>query len=816
MPKKRFAAAVTAVLMNAAAIAPAMPAAGAGGTLPGDVNADNAVSTADIVMLQKWLLNTGEKLTSSANADLDQNGEIDVFDLALLKRQLLKKPDVQPGSGDYAALKINEICTSNKNSLKDESGASPDWLELYNAGTETIDLGGIGLSDGKKNRYKFTFPSGTALASGGYLVVLCDNTDTVTATEYHAAFKLSAVGETIYMTAPALEDGSAGADIDIVTVPEMDTDITYGRYTDGTEHFVRLAPTPNASNDTSQPVYKVEKPVFSAEGGFYDAAFGLTLSDDTGNTILYTLDGSDPRISDTAKTYTGSIDIRNNSSDANVWSAVRDISLYGYDPPSSSAVDKGIVVRAVCRDTDGEYSDVAANSYFVGKNAAYYSNMKVVSLTTDGDNLFSSDNGIYMVGDQYYEWKNSSSFKKLDAWSTENPTNYNQSGRTWERPANIQVFEGGQAVYSANIGVRIAGNASRATVQKSLTFYARGDYGSSKMNYTWVDGLTDVNGNKIKSFDKITLRNSSNDWNDLHMRDTLLQSLIYDRDLCCQAQQHCILFINGEFWGMYEITEKLDEHYIESHYGVDSNDCTIMKIWSDPTGSQALVNDYERFYNWAVTADMTDDANYQKVCDTLDIQNLMDYMTFQTYICAGDWLSGTSNNNWAMWRSNAIDPANPYADGKWRFMVYDTEYSTGLYGAQNTQARYDMLSNLNREVGYENICPLFYNLLKNETFRTAFSNTYLEMMEQNFAADDVNRKVDQMVSEIKDAVFATNIRFNNKQSNDSYDRNLNEFKNFFRQRPSYAKQQLESVLKKIENGETVEPTPNPDFPWGWF
>ena len=143
-------------------------------------------------------------------------------------------------------------------------------------------------------------------------------------------------------------------------------------------------------------------PVFSKNGGFYKTAFNLTLSSDEG-IVYYTTDGSDPRNSETAQKYTEEIKIYDNTKEPNVYSAVKDITLNGYNPPDFY-VDKGINIRAVVRFSDGTYGPVVTNSYFVYKKAAYYTDFKVISMVTDADYLFHPDTGAYMVGSGYYDW----------------------------------------------------------------------------------------------------------------------------------------------------------------------------------------------------------------------------------------------------------------------------------------------------------------------------------------------------------------------------------------------------------------------------
>lgn len=790
--KKRFLSLVLAGAAGASALLPVLPqkTQPASAVLLGDANGDGTVNIADVTCLRDFLL-TGSAISDPA--DMDGNHKINAADLTLLKRRLLTPSD------GYAALKINEVCSTNKNALKAADGTSPDWIELYNAGDTEIDLGGVGVSDGSKNRYKFTFPAGTVLPADAYIIIFCDDTD-LTESEYHAAFKISAAGETVYLTAP---DGS---DIDTVALPELETDVTYGRYANGSADFALLNPTPGSTNDKAAAVYRVEKPVFSAEGGFYDSAFALALSDEHANTILYTLDGSDPRTSSTAKQYSGTISVRDNTGDPNRLAAESSISLRPYMAPDYN-VDKGMTVRAVCRDAKGNYSAVATNSYFIGKTAAYYTDMKVLSISTDPSNFFDSKTGIYVIGDQYYQWKNSGAFDpNLDPGSCDNPTNYNSEGRDWERPCNIQVFEQGKLKYTEDVGVRISGNWSTAFPQKSLTFYARRDYGSNKMQYDFFEGAArDTAGAKIKEYKKVTLRNGGNSFDNARFRDELNQSLADGLHMGTQAKCDYIVFIDGEFWGYYTMQEKLDENYIESHYHVDADNVTTIKNGKDFSGLDATQQAYRDFWSWAMSADLSDAANYQRVCDTIDVEGFMDFVAFESYIVNWDCLLNT--NNWMIWRADETDAANPYADGKWRFLLFDTEYSAGYDGMSGLTR--DYFKYMDRSGKITSIGSLFFRLMNNAQFKSAFFERYKKIAAENFDASAVNARIDGYAQRLKDAVTDTYRRFG---VGADFMSNVKIVRNFFGKRGAYALHHL-NLLYGIQDNWSADSNMIDQYGW---
>lgn len=679
---------------------------------------------------------------------------------------------------NYLGLVINEVCASNATCLQDENGDYSDWIELYNASETTIDLSGVGISDGTKKKFKFKFDDNIELAAGEYCIIFCDETNS-TLGELHADFKIGADGETLYLTAPD------ETNIDTIEVPALDTDITYGRYPDGTASFAQIMPTPGASNNDSTVI--VEKPEFSVDGGFYNEEFDLTLSDSHSNTILYTLDGSDPRTSDTAVEFKDDIHIYDNTNDPNVVSAVEDITLRSYSAPKYN-VDKGIVVRAVCKDNLGAYSGVVTNNYFVNKTASYYTDMRVIAISTDSGNFFDPKIGIYVVGDQYREWKNGEEYDpKLNIDSNKNPTNYNMGGREWERPCNIQIFEYGQLQYTEDVGINIGGNWSTSYPQKSLTLTARSEYGSKKMKYDFFNGnaQNDYNGKTIKEHNKVTLRNGGNDNGICYFRDDLNHELANNLSFGTQAKYPYIVFINGEFWGYYSMQEKLEEHYIESHYDVDSDNVTIVKNGLLDEGSKDVYNEWEQFWSWLETADMTENTNYQQVCDIIDVQCFIDYITFESYIANWDCL--LNKNNWEMWRVNSFDVNNSFADGKWRFLLFDTDQSCG---SRNESAHtYNVFKNIPNTVGRSNIGYLYLRLMENKQFKKAFYERFYEITEENFNAESVQAKIDSYQTNLLEAILATNQRFNIKNN---FNYHVNKVRTFFNNRAEYALQQLDS------------------------
>ncbi|MBP5362064.1 MAG: CotH kinase family protein [Ruminococcus sp.] len=545
--------------------------------------------------------------------------------------------------------------------------------------------------------------------------------------------------------------------------------------------------------------FEQEGMCFSAKSGFYENEFYLDISADEGKTVYYTLDGNLPSIE--SEKYTQPIHIYDRSSDPDVLSAYTDIAQPADDVERElpkSPVDKATVVRAIAVDESGNQSEVVSNTYFVSFNdkAGYYNDVKIVSLITDEKNLFDYDNGIYMLGREYDEWLNGDDYDStVPEWFM--PANYTQKGREWEREANIQFFENGELELSQNIGIRIHGGATRSYTQKSFNIYARKDYGLSKLEYDLFSGSvnSEISNSSITEFDSFMLRNGGNDAMYTRFRDKLIQSLVSDRQFLTQGMVPCILFINGEYWGQYEITEKMDAAFIKSHFGIPKKDVCIIKKDELDEGDEATYDEWEKLHEWIKSTDFSDDSAYDELCQKVDMQSFMDYVSTELYIDNCDW--GKSNS--AMWRAQTVDAENMYADGRWRYIMFDTEYSSGIYG--QSQPINDSFEKFMDKDSFT--ADLFNAALKNKSFRKEFYETFTEISETSFSDERVNTRIDELSESYCDMTVDTYNRFwrssfggNNARFN--YSDSVQELRGFFSNRKKYITDYLKQYVI-IEN-----------------
>lgn len=632
-----------------------------------------------------------------------------------------------PKYGDPSGVVINEICASNKKSILDADGDNPDWVELYNPTDFTVNLKGYGISDDPEQPFKWTLPD-TEITAGGYLIIFCSDKDICVNGELHTNFKLSAGNESVYLTAPS------GTTQDSMLAAEADKDMSYARYPDGSATYKLIAATPNLSNESTEYVdTSVVQPVFSKKTGFYESQFSLKITADPDTAIYYTTDGSVPTTSSTK--YSSAITIKDRSNSKAVYTYKKGITVNDDFFPNKE-FEKATVVRAIAVDKDGNISDVTTATYFVGESISKkYSDVKVISVVVDPDDLFDYETGIYVAGKVYDDWRDENPHTTADG-ST--PANFNQRGSDWERDAHVDFFDGTSLEFAEDVGVRIHGGWSRNTMQKSLRLYFRSEYGTSKLKYQlFEDNYSSDDGKMIKTYKRILLRNGGNDSYLLKFKDPWIQSLFKNNGYAfsTQADELIVCFLDGEYWGVYTMNEVLDKNYVEEHFGIDESDVIMMKVGELEEGEEGEESIFYDNLDFIKHNDMSDPDNYAKACEMFDMDSFCQYIAAETYICNQDWLW----NNWLCWRSRTVDTeSNEYADGKWRFVMYDVEYSQDLYGNGNNY-KMENISDLLKGDGH--FGKMFASLVKNEDFLNKLVVAYCDVMNIAFDPDFANAKL---------------------------------------------------------------------------
>ena len=653
------------------------------------------------------------------------------------------------------SLVINEVLADNNGGLSDEDGEYTDWIEIYNYGEEEINLNGYGITNDLDEPFYWTFPE-ISIYPKSFIIVRASGKDRKDNLNFlHTNFKINKKGENIYLT------HTSGEIIDSLEVPKSDENISFGRKPDGTNNYAILSKaTPGRSNKVNIikeviPEKRLQSPIFSHEGGYYSDTINLELyTEDDSLDIYYTLDGSEPTLK--SNLYKGSIKIESREGEKNNLAQIKISERYNSlnFEIGTDEVFKGTVVRAKTYK-DGIFSDeTVTNTYFI--NPEY--TLPIVSLVTDEDNLFGYENGIYVPGQIYDIWKSNN--KEVGQNGTV-PTNYNQKGKEWEREAHIEVFEtDGKRVVAQNVGVRISGQYSRMSNCKSLKIYAREEYDDKEqIEYNLFKKLknNEYSNEYIDQFKRIKLRNSGQDFNYTLFKDALVHSILEDTSVATQAYRPSILFINGEYWGIHNIRESLDEYYVESHYGVDKNNVIIIDADSTngmyvTVGQEDDIESYDNIIKFVQENDMSLQENYEYIKTKIDIENFIQYIVAQTYINNIDW----PQNNTKVWRSrnNELDlKEGNYEDGKWRWMLFDTDHSFNDYESVRLEYILDPNTSLehidesamwaytkDREWSF----ILIQNLFKNEEFRNEFLQTFNYYLDTIFASENVVEKINEM------------------------------------------------------------------------
>lgn len=484
--------------------------------------------------------------------------------------------------------------------------------------------------------------------------------------------------------------------------------------------------------------YTLAPPTFSNVGGYYEGPFKLTLEAEGNDVkIYYTLDGSEPTTSDLV--YDAPITIKSRKGETAVLAYDPDVSPRWVPPVGD--VFQATVVRARVFDEDEKNSSPTVTHTFIVDETKRYT-LPVVSLTTNSDYLFNYDYGIYVMGRAYDELYNPN--PDLNPW--ERAANYKLYGEEWQRPIHVEFFEAnGDLGFSQDAGIRIQGTATRERAQKSLRIYAQDyDKQNDTINYELFPGLTNpITGKPVDSFKTVVLRNGGSDWESSLFRDPFMQSLVHDTLINTQAQRPVVVFLNGEYWGIYNLRERADEFYLASYYGLDVKDIVVME--GNGVLNAGELGDEQPYFDmldFIRENDITDAENYAHVRTLMDVENYIDYQVAEIYFNNTNW----PHANIKFWRKkiDGYDPDAPYGqDGRWRWIMYDTDFGFGLDGGK-AAVEHNNLLNATHPVPNEWAGELLSSLLQNPEFRVAFINRFADQLNTSFTPSRVLDRIDQM------------------------------------------------------------------------
>ena len=630
---------------------------------------------------------------------------------------------------------FNEIMSSNQTIFPDSENEHHDWIELYNPSNDTINIGGFYLSDDLSRPDKFQIPNQTTIKPKGFLVIFASGKDRVISGEIHTNFAINQMGEPLLISHPSLEVSDY---LEPVYIP---SNMSYGRQPDGSESWVYFdneQATPNQSNNlalrTTVPVEL--NPEFSHLGGFYESAFYLSLEPKSGTNIYYTLDGSEPTKDDYLyeaplliepdfiEATGAELQIQRTESMTEIpqpsypISMIRSGSTQWRSPRADIFKATTLKVRAF-GDND-LMSEIVTHTYFVDPNMSMRYTFPIVSITTDIDHLFSFETGINVPGTHYDP--------TIPESSSNRTGNYYQRGDLWERPIYLEYFEtDGTRVLAQNAGIRTHGGLSRKYPIKSYRLYARSSYDDqSSFDYQFFKDKD------IDTFKRLVLRGGGQTFQYTLMGDAAAQSLLKPLNLDFQYNQPVILFINGEYFGIRNLRDRIDDWHLSTHYGGQRENFTILTGNAYPEDGSLVGQDhYRNLYRTITRNDMKSDYYYDYIQTQMDIENFIDYYVAQLYYANVDW----PQNNINYWRYNTSEymPDAPYGlDGRWRWIVFDVDAGFGASwgGVEPSYNSFERLTGVDWKTG-----NVFQALMKNDAFRHQFLNRFADLLNTHFSAE---------------------------------------------------------------------------------
>lgn len=593
-------------------------------------------------------------------------------------------------------LRISEVMSANQSYLAGPYGATSDWIELYNPSSETIDLSEYCLTDSAGNLSKYPLPEMT-LETGDYCVIFLSDKDTRLRSGYKVLpFSLSSEGETLYLS-------KNNQICDYVLLPELSPNDSYGRGSGDAFFSVLEKVTAGKANSAAAQITAM--PVAVTPQGSYDDVKYVEVSFTGEGNIYYTTNCTTPSTS--SKLYTGPI-----------------------------RITKTTVFRVICKAEGKKSSDVLTVTYLVNENDL----LPAVSVVTSPGNLYDFNSGIYVKGpgasDKF-------PFKGANFW------------QDWEKPANVSLFEtDGSACFSINCGIKIHGAFTRGLLKKSLACICRDTYGDAWVNYP-------IFGEEgLDKYGAFILRSAGQDAFMGRMRDVVITSLMSDyTDMQVQKYKPVVVYLNGRYYGLHYIREKINEYYVAGNFNVNAEDVTIVE-WSGH-GDQG----YQKLINYAMEHDLSKQEHYDYIASQVDIENYTDYIIAQIII------GNTDNGNVKYTK---------LPGGKWTWLMFDTDLSmrdsdfNSVADHLNPQTigKWDHTSK-----------TLAVRLLKNPDYRDYFLKRMAWQMNTIWTTENILARVEEIETIIETDMIKDCDRWNN--SYERWRQYVNEIRSFAKKRGKY-------------------------------
>ena len=601
-----------------------------------------------------------------------------------------------------------------------ENGEAYDWIELYNDGKETADLSGWYLSDSKKDPLKWSFPEGTKLKGGKYLTVFCTGEDGISPGK----------GDTFYTGFSLSASGETlilsdaeGTEIQRVKFPQQYGCISWGRPAEGGEYGFFENASRGKKNDAQAYGVRTERPVLTTGGGFYTDSVTVNASGPEGAVLRYTTDGETP----TAKSKAF---------------------------PADGLTLKQTTPLRVKAFRDGEVpSETESATYFINDDPL----TPIVSLISDDKYLFSTKTGMLVKG-------------------TGSIPNYSKG---YEYPVHIEYYNADGIQEISQTGtMTCSGHSARINAQKSIALYARKSWGPDKF---YFNPFPTRNYTEYKS---LLLRAANSDYSATRLRDIVASSLAEGQGILYQDHVVLQVYINGRYWGHYNLREKINKHFVAAYEGVtDPDEIDQIDLLARTGRDEFLQNgdntDWLELCDFCKKNKLTDPDNLQYVEERLDIDNMFTHAAYEIILGNIDF------TNVRIYR---------VPGGKWKYLLFDVEAC--WRNLERTPIEYYIKPVSAKIQGFRHE-PL-NALLEVPEYKARFLNRVSELLATVFRWDNVEPHFDTVIEQLEPILPRHISRWKNMTMK-NWRKNIKATKYYARVRPKEIPKMLKKAMKLTDD-----------------
>lgn len=569
---------------------------------------------------------------------------------------------------------INEVCAVS--SEKIQALPDEDWIELYNHTNEDVNLAGWSLSKDKDDLLDFVFPD-VSIPAYGYLVISAGKTASTTAEALNTGFRIGFSGDTLYLC------NADGIVTDSFSTGYQRQSVTAGRVIGETtlERRFFSVPTKGAANDlaSAAPGYAQPVQILSEQSAYIRAKQTITLQTMQPNgKIYYTLDGTTPTNMSTL--YTAPIVMENSAS-----------------------------LRAIVYADGYLPSDITTRTFLTEEPH----DLGVVCLTCDPDDLFGYTNGIWANG---------------PGWTETFPHTGANYWKDWERETYFEYYDAnGELGIAFSAGIKNHGQYSRAEEQKSVSINLKEAYGSDTIHYPFFGE------SGIQVFDNLLLRTGGQDWKTTNLIDAYCARVIEGQmDLDHMDEIPVAMYINGEYWGMYYIREKINESYIYYHSGITQDNLDAIK--GNKRAETGSYDAHEALLKYIRSHNLADQECFDYVASQIDIQEWTNYWIAESFF------GNTDTGNIRFYNSR---------DGstKWRWIFFDLDWALFPTTYKHNSIQ-QFLDPQGHGVSNAFSTTIAVGLFKNESYKQYFIETYAKYMHTVFDTERMLTILDDMTAQV--------------------------------------------------------------------